>query len=57
MVVGVGQATRLLGMLTLDTKSYVADICLASRPTPMTRRARPFARCPLPPAARSHLRP
>ena len=25
-VVGVGQATRLLGMLTLDTKSYVADI-------------------------------
>ena len=26
MVVGVGQATRLLGMLTLDTKSYVADV-------------------------------
>ena len=26
MVVGVGQATRLLGMLALDTKSYVADI-------------------------------
>lgn len=26
MVVGVGQATRLLGMLTLDTKAYVADI-------------------------------
>ena len=26
MVVGVGQATRLLGMLTLDTKNYVADI-------------------------------
>ncbi len=26
MVVGVGQASRLLGMLTLDTKSYVADI-------------------------------
>ena len=26
MVMGVGQATRLLGMLTLDTKSYVADI-------------------------------
>lgn len=26
MVVGVGQATRLLGMLTLDTKSYIADI-------------------------------
>ena len=26
LVVGVGQATRLLGMLTLDTKSYVADI-------------------------------
>ena len=25
MVVGVGQATRLLGMLTLDTKSYVAE--------------------------------
>ena len=26
MVVGVGQATRLLGLLTLDTKSYIADI-------------------------------
>lgn len=26
MVVGVGQATRLLGMLTLDTKSYLARI-------------------------------
>lgn len=26
MVVGVGQATRLLGMLTLDIKSYIADI-------------------------------
>ena len=26
MVVGIGQATRLLGMLTLDTKSYVAEI-------------------------------
>lgn len=26
MVVGIGQATRLLGMLALDTKSYVAEI-------------------------------
>lgn len=26
MVVGIGQATRLLGLLTLDTKSYVASI-------------------------------
>ncbi|MDY2776839.1 MAG: tRNA pseudouridine(55) synthase TruB, partial [Collinsella sp.] len=26
MIVGIGQATRLLGMLTLDRKSYVADI-------------------------------
>lgn len=26
MVVGIGQATRLLGMLTLDTKSYIAEI-------------------------------
>ena len=26
MLIGVGQATRLLGMLTLDTKSYLADI-------------------------------
>lgn len=26
MVVGVGQATRLLGLLTLDTKGYIADI-------------------------------
>ena len=26
MVVGVGQATRLLGQLTLDTKSYLAEI-------------------------------
>ena len=30
MVVGVGQATRLLGMLTLDTKNYVADISFGS---------------------------
>lgn len=26
MVVGIGQATRLLGEITLDTKSYLADI-------------------------------
>lgn len=26
MLIGVGQATRLLGMLTLETKSYLADI-------------------------------
>lgn len=26
MVIGIGQATRLLGMLTLDSKSYIADI-------------------------------
>lgn len=26
MLVGIGQATRLLGMLTLDRKSYIADI-------------------------------
>lgn len=26
MVVGVGQATRLLGLITLDTKSYIAEI-------------------------------
>lgn len=26
MLIGVGQATRLLGLLTLDTKSYLADI-------------------------------
>ena len=26
MVVGIGQATRLLGQLALDTKSYIADI-------------------------------
>lgn len=30
MVVGIGQATRLLGMLTLDTKSYVAEIRFGS---------------------------
>lgn len=26
MIIGIGQATRLLGMLTLDSKSYIADI-------------------------------
>ena len=26
MVLGVGQATRLLGLITLDTKSYIAEI-------------------------------
>ena len=30
MLIGVGQATRLLGMLTLDTKSYIADIVFGS---------------------------
>lgn len=30
MVVGIGQATRLLGMLTLDTKSYVAEIAFGA---------------------------
>ena len=30
MVVGIGQATRLLGMLTLDTKAYVAEITFGS---------------------------
>lgn len=30
MIVGVGQATRLLGMLTLDTKSYIAAIRFGS---------------------------
>ena len=30
MLIGVGQATRLLGMLTLDTKSYLADITFGS---------------------------
>lgn len=30
MVLGVGQATRLLGMLTLDRKSYIASISFGS---------------------------
>ena len=30
MVIGIGQATRLLGMLTLDTKNYIADISFGS---------------------------
>ena len=49
MVVGVGQATRLLGMLTLDTKSYVADISFGVETNTDDAEARPSARCPLPP--------
>lgn len=30
MVLGVGQATRLLGKITLDTKSYIADIAFGA---------------------------
>lgn len=30
MVIGVGQATRLLGKITLDTKSYIADIAFGA---------------------------
>ena len=30
MVIGVGQATRLLGSITLDSKSYIADIAFGS---------------------------
>lgn len=30
MVLGVGQATRLLGLITQDTKSYIADIAFGS---------------------------
>ena len=30
MVLGVGQATRLLGMLTLDRKSYIASVSFGS---------------------------
>ncbi len=30
MVIGIGQATRLLGRITQDTKAYVADIVLGS---------------------------
>ena len=30
MVLGVGQATRLLGMLTLDRKSYIASVAFGS---------------------------
>ncbi len=30
MVLGVGQATRLLGKITLDTKSYLADIAFGA---------------------------
>ena len=48
MVVGVGQATRLLGMLTLDTKATSPTSRLVPRPIPMMRRARRSARWLLP---------
>lgn len=31
LVIGIGQATKLLGLLTLDRKSYVADIVFGTR--------------------------
>lgn len=57
MVVGVGQATRLLGRQLSIPKVMSPTFRLASRPTPMTRRARPFARCPLPPSCTISLTP
>ena len=33
MVVGIGQATRLLGRITLDTKSYIAQISFGTETT------------------------
>lgn len=33
MIVGIGQATRLLGLLTLDTKSYTAQITFGAETT------------------------
>ena len=53
MVVGVGQATRLLGMLTLDTKSYVADISFGAETNTDDAEARRSARCYCQRAARS----
>lgn len=51
MVVGVGQATRLLGMLTLDTKSYVAQIRFGAETTTDDLEGEMSREAPIPPSA------
>lgn len=46
MIVGVGQATRLLGRVTLDRKRYLARITLGPRPRPTMRKERSRALLP-----------
>lgn len=61
MIVGIGQATRLLGMITLDRKQYVARIMFGSETTTddaegeVTRAAKPVADLYDPGCARSAL--
>ncbi len=48
LVVGVGQATRLLGMLTLDDKSYVARIAFGTQTTTDDAEGEPIRTAPIP---------
>lgn len=49
MVVGVGQATRLLGLLTLDTKSYIAQIEFGCETNTDDAEGEPTRTAPCPP--------
>ena len=51
MVVGIGQATRLLGMLTLDTKSYVAQVRFGAETTTDDLEGEVSREAPVPPDA------
>ena len=48
MLVGVGQATRLLGLLTLDTKSYIATIAFGARTNTDDSEGEVVCRAPVP---------
>lgn len=48
MVVGVGQATRLLGLLTADTKSYIATIVFGSQTSTDDAEGEIVRACPVP---------
>ncbi|MBQ6394934.1 MAG: tRNA pseudouridine(55) synthase TruB, partial [Atopobiaceae bacterium] len=48
LIVGVGQATRLLGMLTLDRKSYIASIRFGASTTTDDAEGETIAVSPVP---------
>lgn len=54
LVLGVGQATKLLGLLTLETKAYEASIRFGCRTTTDDAEGAPVAIAPVPSALADH---